>query len=134
MKAVIDTNVFVSGVFWKGPPSEVLLAWRRQKFQMLISAEILEEYRRVLHNLNAGRMLVDVNELLEIVRMNAIIIKPEKFKRSVCSDPDDDKFLEAAVSGKADYLVSGDRALLSVKEVFRFAILPPTKFLKAFDL
>lgn len=130
MKAVIDTNVFVSGVFWKGPPSEVLLAWRRQKFQMIISAEILEEYRRVLHNLNSGRSLVNVDELLEIVRMNAIIIEPEKFRISVCSDPDDDKFLEVAVSGKADYLVSGDKALLSLKGVFQFAILPPTKFLK----
>jgi putative PIN family toxin of toxin-antitoxin system len=131
MKAVIDTNVFVSGVFWKGPPSEVLLAWRRQKFQMLISAEILEEYRRVLHILNAGRLLVDVDGLLEIVIMNAVIIKPEKFKKGVCSDPDDDKFLEAAVGGKADYLVSGDKALLFLKEIMGTVILPPKKFLDA---
>jgi putative PIN family toxin of toxin-antitoxin system len=131
MKAVIDTNVFVSGVFWKGPPSEVLLAWRRQKFQMLISAEILEEYRRVLHILNAGRQLVDVDVLLETVIMNAVIIKPEKFKKGVCSDPYDDKFLEAAVGAKADYLVSGDKALLFLKEIMGTVILPPKKFLDA---
>lgn len=129
MKAVIDTNVFVSGVFWKGPPNGILMAWRRRKFKMVLSAEILEEYRRVLLILNEDRALVDVARLLDIVIKDAVIIEPKRFKKGVCSDPDDDKFLEAALSARADYIVSGDKALLSIKEMYGTAILPPKKFL-----
>ncbi len=47
MKVVVDKNVFVSGVFFSGPPFEILSAWRDGRLQMVVSAEILEEYRRV---------------------------------------------------------------------------------------
>lgn len=129
MKAVIDTNVFVSGIFWKGPPHEILKAWRKGKFQMVLSAEILTEYRRVLHALNADRLLVDVDELLEIVVSKSVIVQPAKFKSPVCRDADDDKFLEAAKSGKVKYLVSGDKALLEIREFSGATILPPKPFL-----
>jgi putative PIN family toxin of toxin-antitoxin system len=45
VKVVLDTNVFVSGVFFKGPPHWILLAWRDGKLQLVISPEILDEYR-----------------------------------------------------------------------------------------
>lgn len=47
MRVILDTNVFVSGVFFSGPPHEILRAWREGRFQMVLSPEILEEYRRV---------------------------------------------------------------------------------------
>ena len=47
MRVVIDTNVFVSGVFWKGPPAEILRAWRAGRIEIVLSPEILDEYRRV---------------------------------------------------------------------------------------
>lgn len=47
MKVVLDTNVFVSGVFFSGPPFDILTAWRDGRLQMVVTAEILEEYRRV---------------------------------------------------------------------------------------
>ena len=47
MKVVLDTNVFVSGVFFCGPPYDILSAWRGGRLQLVVSAEILEEYRRV---------------------------------------------------------------------------------------
>lgn len=47
MKVVLDTNVFISGVFFSGPPYEVLNAWREGKIQLAISQEILREYWRV---------------------------------------------------------------------------------------
>jgi uncharacterized protein len=48
IKAILDTNVFISGVFWKGPPFEILKAWQEQRFRLAISPPILDEYRRVL--------------------------------------------------------------------------------------
>ncbi len=47
MKIVLDTNVFVSGVFFTGPPYEILNAWRQAVVQIVVSPEILDEYRRV---------------------------------------------------------------------------------------
>ena len=46
MRIILDTNVFVSGVFFSGPPYEILAAWRDGKVQLVISPEILEEYQR----------------------------------------------------------------------------------------
>lgn len=58
------------------------------------------------------------------------MVKPVSFGRSVCSDPDDDKFLEAAVAADADYIVSGDVALLSLKNYRRIRIVRPAQFFK----
>jgi predicted nucleic acid-binding protein len=43
VKAILDTNVFISGVFWKGPPFEILKAWQEQRFHLAISPPILDE-------------------------------------------------------------------------------------------
>jgi predicted nucleic acid-binding protein len=55
--AILDTNVFISGVFWKGPPFEFLKAWQEQRFRLAISPPILDEYRRVLDELTKERAL-----------------------------------------------------------------------------
>lgn len=47
MKAILDTNVFVSGVFFSGPPYQILKAWRDGNVQLVISTDILSEYIRV---------------------------------------------------------------------------------------
>jgi predicted nucleic acid-binding protein len=44
MRAVIDTNVFVSGIFWAGPPRQILVAWQTGRFKLVLSSAILEEY------------------------------------------------------------------------------------------
>jgi putative PIN family toxin of toxin-antitoxin system len=51
MKIVLDTNVFISGIFFSGPPAQILKAWKDQKFQIVISKEILREYQRAAHEL-----------------------------------------------------------------------------------
>ncbi len=51
MKAVLDTNVFVSGVFFQGPPHRILQAWRDGSLKLFLSPDIIEEYRRVGENL-----------------------------------------------------------------------------------
>lgn len=129
MKVVIDTNVFISGVFWKGVPHDILVAWRRAEFGMVVSPEILEEYRRVLHILNEDKKLAGVEGLLDQLTADAFMVRPKKFKNQVCRDADDDKFLEAAVAGKADFVVTGDRALLEVRRRGGIQVLAPRMFL-----
>jgi len=53
MRVVLDTNVLVSGVFYPGPPSKIVSAWIEDKFEFVVSAEIIEEYRRVAERIGA---------------------------------------------------------------------------------
>lgn len=47
MRVIMDTNVLVSGIFFSGPPFQILNAWQQQKLQLVLSPEILAEYQRV---------------------------------------------------------------------------------------
>jgi len=130
IKAILDTNVLISGVFWKGPPFEILKAWQEQRFRLAISLPILEEYRRVLDEFAKERQMLVLNSVLKVIELRSQIVKPVPFSEPVCSDPDDDKFLEAAIAAGADYIVSGDKALLNVKFHHEVEVVRPSRFLK----
>lgn len=66
MKVVVDTNVFISGVFFTGPPSRILKAWRDQRIEIVISPEILEEYRRVGDILMLRYPAIDIERIFEL--------------------------------------------------------------------
>lgn len=104
IKAILDTNVFISGVFWKGPPSEILKAWQEERFRLAISLPILEEYRRVLDELTKKRAVPVLTSILKIIELHSEMVEPVSFAEPVCSDPDDDKFLEAAIAAGAGYV------------------------------
>jgi len=130
IKAILDTNVFISGVFWNGPPFEILKAWQEQRFRLAISLPILDEYRRVLDEFAKRRQMPVLNSVLKVIELHSEIVKPVSFRVPVCSDPDDDKFLEAAIAAGADYIVSGDKALLNVKFHREVEVVRPSRFLK----
>jgi uncharacterized protein len=130
IKAILDTNVFISGVFWKGPPFEILKAWQEQRFRLAISLPILDEYRRVLDEFAKKRQMPVLNSVLRVIELHSELVTPVSFSEFVCSDPDDDKFLEAAIAAGAAYVVSGDKALLSVKFYHEVEVIRPSRFLK----
>jgi putative PIN family toxin of toxin-antitoxin system len=130
MRAVIDTNVFVSGIFWKGPPHQLLLAWQKGQFKLVLSAPILEEYRRILAELASKYEGVQYERILELVELNAEIVTPIAFARPVCTDPDDDKFLGTALAAGVECVVSGDKALLKLNGYRELRIMKPQLFLK----
>ncbi len=129
IKAILDTNVFISGVFWKGPPFEILKAWQEQRFQLVISPPILDEYRRVLDEMMKKRPLPVLNSILRVIELHSEMVEPVSFAEPVCGDPNDDKFLEAALAADADYVVSGDAALLNLKHHHGIEIVRPAQFL-----
>jgi len=100
---------------------------------LLVSAPIVLEYQRVLaypkFDLTAEeiRALIE-NELLPY----AEVVEVKKSDRYVPEDPSDDKFIDCALAGKADYLVTGDRHLLALGQVEDVPILTVTSFLSAF--
>ena len=128
MKAILDTNVFISGVFFKGPPYQVLKAWREGRIQLLISDEIFEEYQRVGELLSKDYPKVDLGPFLELLAINTEFVMPEKLKNTVCEDPDDDKFLACALAGKSKIIISGDKHLLRVSGYKGIKVLRPRKF------
>ena len=129
IKGVLDTNVLISGVFWKGPPFEILKAWQQQRFRLAISPPVLQEYRRVLDELGKQRMPV-LNSVLKIIELRSEMVEPVSFSQPVCSDPDDDKFLEAAIAAGAGYVVSGDKALLNLKSYHMVQVVRPSRFME----
>jgi putative PIN family toxin of toxin-antitoxin system len=127
----LDTNVLVSGIFFSGPPGEILEAWQAGRFQLVVSPAILLEYQRVSEELAARFPGVDISTLLGVLAMNATQLDPPPSAARPCDDPDDIKFLACAVAGKVDYLISGDKHLLKLKRCERTIILNPRQFLES---
>ena len=134
IKVVLDTNVLISGIFWNGPPFKILEAWHQRLFTLVLSSSILEEYRRVAAEIGKKKHVEPVDEILGIIETHSVIVKPTPFVQQVCKDGDDDKFLEAAVAAKADYVVTGDAELLRVRTYETFEIIRPTQFLRILGL
>ena len=125
---VLDTNVFISGVFFKGPPYQILKAWRDGNIQLLISDAILEEYRRVGEVLANNFPKVDIGPILELLVLNTEHVSPKELLKPVCEDPDDDKFFACAIAGKSKLIISGDKHLLKVSGHKGIKVLRPRKF------
>lgn len=128
MRVILDTNVFVSGVFFSGPPYQILKAWRDGKLQMVISEEIIAEYRRVANILVRQFPGVDLNPILEMVTVEADLVQALALPAQVCDDPDDDKFLACALTGKTGMIISGDRHLIRVSGYRGITIMKPREF------
>ncbi len=129
MKIVIDTNVFASGVYWKGPPYRILQMWESGRFKLVVSPPILDEYRRVLIELSIHRPGIQFERALALIDLHADVVKPIKFAHPICSDPDDDKFLGTALSAGASYVITGDKALLKQNGFRDLQVLSPKSFL-----
>ncbi|MCK4514183.1 MAG: putative toxin-antitoxin system toxin component, PIN family [Spirochaetaceae bacterium] len=130
MKIVLDTNVFVSGVFYTGPPYQVLEAWRDGQIQLVVSPEILLEYAEVGERLAERFEGVDLASFLRLVAANAQIVAAPELPQQVCDDPDDDMFLACALAGGATTVVTGDRALLRTNGYRGIQVVTPRAFLR----
>jgi putative PIN family toxin of toxin-antitoxin system len=132
LKVVIDTNVIVSALIGQGPPRRIHELWTSQHFRLTVSPEILNEYLRVLAY---PKFRGSPEEAARLVNENILdhvqLVKPPLQKLPHPSrDPKDDMFLRAALAAKADWLVSGDKDLLSLNGKYAFQILGPADFLK----
>ncbi len=129
MKIVLDTNVFISGIFFNGPPSVILRAWRDSKIQIILSQNILEEYQRVAEKLSSEFPGVDIDRIIELLTIYGQVLETKDILVSVCEDPDDNKFLECAIAGNCRLIVSGDKHLLNVTGYQDISVLKPRDFI-----
>ena len=130
-KVVIDTNIYISAIFWNGKPREVIDLGRDGKITIFTSLDIENE---IAGKLKTTFKLAeeDVNQILLDFSTFTLPIRIRKQLIAVQDDPDDNKFIECAVECKANYIISGDRHLLNLKEYEGIKLIKSSDFLKVF--
>jgi putative PIN family toxin of toxin-antitoxin system len=135
MNVVIDTNVFLSSFLSsRGSPRKIIDRWKRGDIAWCLCAEILEEYGDVLarFGLSESPEFAQLRELFKARRHIVWAVIANEL-RVVLADPDDDKFIECALSTGAAYLVSGDRHLRVLERYQGIRIVSPAEFLRRID-
>ena len=130
MKAILDTNVLVSGVVFGGVPARILDAWSRGEFGIVASVPILDEYARIERRLRSRYPATGFAEFLARLSKGAEIVEAPPLPAPVCEDRDDDKFLACAVAARVKRVVSGDRALLATTGYHGIQVVRPAEFLR----
>jgi putative PIN family toxin of toxin-antitoxin system len=126
VRVFLDTNVLVSAAATRGLCSDVLREVLASH-ELLTSAQVLSELRRVLSTkLGVAQDLVD--DFLSLIRQDTLLTEPGPPPTVKISDRDDLPILSAAIAGKAEVLVTGDKELLDLKELEDLAILSPRQF------
>jgi len=131
MNVVIDTNIFVSS-FFGGKPREIIRLWQNQRITLCLSKDIIDEYMEVLGRLELDKVILA--ELMELFArgFNILFTRKTPSLRVVENDPDDDKFIECAEALKSEFIITGGKELLAVREYRGIKILSPSIFLELF--
>ncbi len=137
MKVVLDTNIWLSGIFWQGNPYKIIKLAEQKKIEIVISRPIIEEIVEVLNRDSRFQKFIEdrkiaIKGLIEtILFISTLINKPKTKINFVAEDPEDNKILEAAVEGNADCIVSGDRHLLDIGQFNTIKIMKARAFLES---
>ena len=120
IKVVFDTNIIISGLIANaGAPYEALEAWRRRDVVLLVSDAIIDEVADVLARpfFRDQRHITksDIDRVRHALKTDAMVVSPNTHLEVVEDDTDDDRIVECALDGGADYIVSGDHHLLELK-------------------
>jgi putative PIN family toxin of toxin-antitoxin system len=119
LRAVVDTNVVVSGLLWKCAPRDLLAAARAGRLSLYTSAELLAELAEVLARAKFAKRVAAANMSAErLARRYARLarcVAPADIKPTVLADPDDDAVLACALAAAADLIVSGDQRVRNLK-------------------
>ena len=128
IEAVIDTNVFISGLFWEGKPKEIVKLALSRKIIGVTSPAILEELEeKLLKKFNYPKE--QTSQYIQIIIKEFSVVEP-KTKVFVVQDQKDNKIIEAAIESNVQYIVTGDTDLLKLKEYEKIRIVSPSEFMK----
>jgi len=134
IRVVLDTNVLVSALLFETTLSKVIDLWQSGAIVPVISKDTFQELRAVLAYPKFSLTQDEIRAILEqeILPFFEVIEVVEEVKR-ICNDPADDKFISCALAASADYIVSGDKALIDLKQYKSVKIIKPSEFLKLFN-
>jgi putative PIN family toxin of toxin-antitoxin system len=137
LRIVPDTGVLVIGALREGSGSQVIVsAWQRGEVSFITSEALLAEFRNVMRDV-FGAPLATVERWDRLIRKKAQVVSPTETVTD-CRDPSDNRVLEAATEGKAEYIVTFDDDLwkmssyrgtkiLKVRDFLRHSGLPPRR-------
>jgi len=133
-RVVVDTNVIVSALLWEGKPLRILDAAREGKLTILTSSELMDElwdvvFRAKFEGIVARRKLSRDRIVEDGFLSLATRVDSRPIEGAVPNDPDDDAVIACAVAAQADYIISGDRHLLSLGEFQGIKICTAEHFL-----
>ncbi len=134
MRYVFDTNVIISALLFENSKPAQALQYALTDGVVLLSLELLEELNEVLGRERFNRYVTNEEreEFLEVLIERAVLVEITENVQE-CRDPKDNKILELALSGKAQYIISGDRDLLTLNPFRDVLILTADKFLTAIE-
>jgi len=118
LNVVVDTNVFVRGLLRSAVVVPLINAWKANRFRLLTSEELLQELVEVLARPKLRKYFQEeqVRELLLLISEQGKVVEPSQHV-NFCRDPKDNIFLDVAIAGRADYLVTEDEDLKGDEEL-----------------
>ena len=133
-RVVLDTNVLISALLFRGGLSKIVGLWQKGKIIPVISKETFSELATVLEY---PKFSLTQEETDSIIKYEILpyfeIVEVVKDVKGICGDPEDDKFISCAISGSADYIVSGDKDLFDLKQYKSIKIIKASDFLKKYN-
>lgn len=137
MRAVLDTNVLLSGLLWRGAPHALIEHVQAGTLAMVTSPVLLAELTEVISRAKFDEILARSNTTRERsmaeMRQLAEVIVPPPLPQPVCRDPDDDHVLACALAAQADFIISGDADLLNLREYQNIRIVAPAEALRLIE-
>ena len=132
-KVVLDTNILISGfISPRSHPAKIIDFWQEEKFILIVSRMILEEVKKVFCYPKISKTYrldeEKINEYLNGLLTFSEICEPTKRLAVIKTDPADDKFIETAIVGEANFIVTGDHLLLVMREYERIRIITAKEF------
>ncbi len=129
---VLDTNIFISAVFWEGKPYIIVKKAINQEIIVFISNYIIEEIRKVLaRDFNLEKQ--EIEDIVNAVLYFTHLIEPKESVKAIKDDPKDDKLLDCALACNTEFIVSQDNHLLNLETFRGIKIVSPEEFLHTFN-
>jgi len=133
-RVVLDTNVIVSALLFKGALSRLVELWQKRKIIPIISKETFAELTTVLHY---PKFSLSKDEIRSVIEHEVLpyfeVIEVVKNVKGVCRDPGDDKFISCALSASVDCIVSGDKDFCDLGQYKAVRIISASDFLRKLD-
>lgn len=130
-RVILDTNIIISGVGFGGKPRNILKLVLDKKIRAYTSSVLLAELEDVI-NKKFPELSHNFERINKQIRKRFKIVKPKK-SLHIVKDEDDNRVLEAAVEGKCNYIVTGDKELLDLGSFKEIKILTADQFLNTLD-
>ncbi|MFQ6072078.1 MAG: putative toxin-antitoxin system toxin component, PIN family [Methanosarcinales archaeon] len=130
IRIVVDTNIQISALGWIGKPHTLIKKCMKKELTLITSLDLIEEFKKVATRPKFGFTTEEIDGYINAQLEVAELVQPTEKLDVVKDDPDDNKFIECAVEGNANYIVTGDKHLLKLGKYKDIEIISVAEFLE----